>query len=1096
MNKKITYTPSQLITFVNSRFAAWYDRAEREFPEICSELKNPEDEMLAVLRDKGLAHENEVFQNLEKEFKSIKRDTATFEETVQHLKNGTELLFQARLETDNFRGIADFIVKEGDEYIVMDTKLKKSVVPYMIFQLCIYSEAIGNALGKLPSCFKVITGDGVHHKLKLADYYAYFKSVESDFLEFQKNFDINNPPKPEDFSDHGDWSDYAQKLLDEKKHLSLIANISRKQISKLNATGIHSTEDLLRINPEKIKGMKPEVLAKLKKQNKLQIESLGSEKPKFEIVCPFTLPAPSPMDVFFDMEGYPLYDDGLEYLFGMCVKDEDTVNFVDFWAHNHAEEKKAFEEFIDYCVDRYMHDPSMHIYHYANYEVAAMRKLSTKYGTREDEVDEFLKLGVFVDLYKVIKKSFMIGTPSYSIKSVELLYRGKRESTVTNAGDSVVAYSRWAESGESIDWRESPLLKSIRDYNEDDCVSTLELVEWLRPYSSDEALTKADPAGSAENVDNDKDSTGDEEVSFTIPPHLSEKESLALQNLFHMTNFHRRSKKPFWWRYFDSVNMTQEEIEEDLECLSDLNFISSDKNKFTYSYNSTEETKLGKDSKCATILEKIKVSIHEIDPAKEEIILTVPKNKISVIPKNISLMSHDFINDESLRKCVNGYFLKICTSIQNKETIKCPIWDFLTKAKPRLNGLTGQLINESHDFLEECKNVVTNMDNTTLCIQGPPGAGKTYTASHVIAHLISNGKKVAITSNSHKAINHLLLESILVIEKNNKKVKGYKVTSDRNNQLNHPQIEEGEFGDLDLSKFQIVAGTAWAMARFSSSAFDYVFVDEASQVASANIMSIASGAKNIVIMGDQMQLGQPTQGQHPLESGKSILEYYIGDMRTIPKDMGIFLPNTFRMHPSICNLISVQVYESRLKPADHCKNRILFSRKDKSDPEAGIYFLPVEHADNTQCSTEEVEAILRLKDELIGRMKTNKDGQAEGPLTLEDILFVAPYNHQVKLLQEALGPDAHVGSVDKFQGQERPVVILSMCTSSAEVVGSRGVEFLFSINRLNVALSRAQSLVYVVGSPALKQMRTNSIKKMPLLNFWCALMSYAKTVRI
>jgi superfamily I DNA and/or RNA helicase len=238
-----------------------------------------------------------------------------------------------------------------------------------------------------------------------------------------------------------------------------------------------------------------------------------------------------------------------------------------------------------------------------------------------------------------------------------------------------------------------------------------------------------------------------------------------------------------------------------------------------------------------------------------------------------------------------------------------------------------------------------------------------------------------------------------------------------------------------------------------------------------------------------MQLGQPVQGSHPGESGLSVLEYLLQGQATIPAELGIFLGTTWRLHPQLCDFISDAVYDGRLHPAPHTFRRVVRSTPTARyvTREAGLLYVPVEHEGNTQASEEEVAVIRELVDELVGRDITNEQGQVAGRLRLEDIVFVAPYNMQVRKLAATLGAHARVGSVDKFQGQEAPVVIVSMCASQGE--GSpRGLEFLLHKNRLNVALSRAQSLAIVVACPALAQTRARSLPQMALLNLFCRIM--------
>ena len=280
-------------------------------------------------------------------------------------------------------------------------------------------------------------------------------------------------------------------------------------------------------------------------------------------------------------------------------------------------------------------------------------------------------------------------------------------------------------------------------------------------------------------------------------------------------------------------------------------------------------------------------------------------------------------------------------------------------------------------------------------------------------------------------------------------------------------------------------GTAWAFSNeHVKDTFDYLFIDEAGQVSVANMIGMSQSCSNIILMGDQMQLGQPIQGTHPGESGMSILDYLLEDHATIPSDIGVFLPKTFRMHPQVCELISRQVYEGKLS-SDACTHKhIVQTAGPLITQQSGVCFVSVAHEGNTQGSPEEVTHIKAIANELIGSPYWPDPDGVERNIAWDDILFVAPYNYQVNLLRAALGEDAKIGSIDKFQGQEAPIVILSMCASDA-ADSPRGIDFLFSKNRLNVAISRAQALAIVVGNRKLAQTRVNSLKQMEQINFFC-----------
>jgi superfamily I DNA and/or RNA helicase len=431
---------------------------------------------------------------------------------------------------------------------------------------------------------------------------------------------------------------------------------------------------------------------------------------------------------------------------------------------------------------------------------------------------------------------------------------------------------------------------------------------------------------------------------------------------------------------------------------------------------------------------------------------------------------------------------------------KSAIIDFMMRSKPRIKGHPEGPIASSHDSGKRLKQIIhaiRNLDCSYLTIQGPPGAGKSYTGKHVIAELMKSGAKVGITSNSHKAINNLLLSTAKYCKEegidatfyctkdNEPELSDYDVTILKNNELvNHIQAS------------CVMGTTAWGFAREDlESTLDYLFVDEAGQVAVANLIAMSRSADNLILMGDQMQLGQPSQGSDPGESGLSVLDYLLHETPTIPDDMGVFLGTTYRMHSKINRLISEHIYEGKLNAHPDNDKRIIKVPAKYQGPlniEAGVLFIPVEHEGNTQASSEEVAVIRELANSLIGRTfftgeaSTERSSLETRTIDWNDILFVAPYNHQVSKLRAALGTQAKVGSVDKFQGQEAPIVFLSMCASDASE-SPRGLDFLFDKHRINVAISRAQSLAVVVGNPSIGQTPVSRVEQLKLVNLFNAI---------
>jgi uncharacterized protein len=1072
------HSPSQLITFIDSPYASWHDRALKEYPESFKDLQDEEDKLQSVLQKKGFEHEKKILEGFRARGLRIK-ENVQFGEVATAIMEGYDVIYQAKLTTERFCGDADFIVKEDGEYVIYDTKLAREVKPYMIYQLCIYTEALGLILGEIPKKFKIITGLGEIITKNTFDYFYYFKAVEKEFLHFHDSFEINNPPLPENYASHGSWSDHAEIELLKRDHLSIVASITRKNIQNLEGIGIATVQDLIESPFSTDTRIDKDIFERLKMQAKLQRDSETKEKPLYKIRREINIPTKTPEDLYFDMEGYPLYGkDGLEYLFGMTLPNG---NFVDFWAHNEEEEKKAFSDFVDLAISNFKKNKSMKIYHYASYEVIAMRKLSTKYGLKEKEVDTLLRNEVFIDLYKVVKDSLIIGTPNYSIKSVEKIYRPKRKTEVANAGDSVVAYAEWIESAESKDWQESKRLKNIRDYNKDDCDSTLELADWLRSLMTKKYKSPEKEIKEKTEKETDIDLIRkDFLVKYPNDP--------IFENLTYLLDFNQRKDKPMWWRYFDRYTMSKVEFEEDLSCLSELHFKEKNNNEVIYTFEPSEETKIKGGDTCVS-LENITFNIIGVDTKKGILKGKVAYKNLDNLPRKVSLMIHQSFNTKSIDERI----LEFVAHYNDRDKKFLAVRDFLNRSRPRLTKTKFPLVEINESRTNEALKIVDILDETTLCIQGPPGTGKTYTASKMIAHVVRKGKKVAILSNSHKAIINLLNAAFLELLPN-EKISGLKIGQKNQEDITDSRIDIVDAVD-DLNGYHVFAGTIFSICKCPLEYFDYLFIDEAGQVALAHLVAGGMSAKNIILMGDQQQLPQPVEGSHPLETGLSLLDYYLQGKPTIDDDFGIFLNVTYRMHSDISDFISKSIYEGKIYSHKENDKRIVQKAKEL-ELESGIVFVPVDHVGNSQASVEERRAIIELTRSILGRNKTDKAGVIIGKISLEDILFVAPYNLQVSLLSEDLERQfklvPKVGSVDKFQGQEAYIVILSMCTSSELEIGSRGIDFLFSLNRLNVAITRAQSLAFVVGSPNLNNVRTSSIDKMINLNFWNYLVNSSK----
>jgi superfamily I DNA and/or RNA helicase len=419
------------------------------------------------------------------------------------------------------------------------------------------------------------------------------------------------------------------------------------------------------------------------------------------------------------------------------------------------------------------------------------------------------------------------------------------------------------------------------------------------------------------------------------------------------------------------------------------------------------------------------------------------------------------------------------------------ITGILRRDYPRFHGSTG--IGSDQDEVVLTIDAIGRLDRSHLLIQGPPGAGKTYTASHAIAEMLARGKRVGVSSHSHKAINNLLRAVEATSTDRGLRFRGVKKSSYEEQYLNGSIIEDTTDNDYAAGGgHELIAGTAWLFAREElDQQLDYLFVDEAGQVSLGNTIAMGVSAKNVILVGDQMQLSQPIQGSHPGRSGLSALEHLLDGAETVPPDRGIFLSKTRRMHPDLCRFISDAFYDGRLMPeaGNERQGLILNPSADPALVATGLRFISVEHDGCSQKSEPEADRVRQLYQSLLGQRWTNRELRVR-PIGVEDILVVSPYNMQVNLLRSRLPEGARVGTVDKFQGQEGAVVLISMATSSGDDL-PRQIEFLYSRNRLNVAISRAQCLAVIVASPRLLETSCSMIEQLRLVNALCWAKNFA-----
>ena len=1082
------YSPSDLVTFLECSHTTFLSSKGE------STSKN-NDAFNALLKQKGFEHEQSYLQTLRDQGLSvveIAKDVklaARVQATTQALRNGADVIFQAVLHDGCWRGDTDLLLKcntpsklGNHSYEVLDAKLARSPEPKHIIQLCAYSKLLEKLQGVRPVKMHLLTGDDNKHSFKVSDYFYYYRWAKKRFMDYVQRIPKQSYPQPCNHCKICHWKEHCDAQWQRDNHLSLIADISKAQHDKLVAAGITSVAQLAAI-PEGHHIAK--TFAQLREQASLQTYKQTTGKNKYKILDKSEgkgfsrIPPPQPGDLFFDVEGDPLCPQGLVYLFGIYYLDaEQNENFKPFWAHDHEQEKEAFCQLMQFFVKHLEQHPKAYIYHYSHCETTELKRLAGRYAAYEEQLDNLLRADKFIDMYVVVREGIRISEPRYSLKNLETFYMPKRAETVTTAADSVVAYNKWLVT------KDDCYLKEIADYNEQDCKSTKLLRDWLIKIAGGVSFTD-DASDESDKESTDKQERKERELEYEEYCQRlqasSAQSSAVRERIMHLLEFHRREDKPQWRRILARRNKSLQELIDDSECIANLKQYGErqkEKNSWLYTYKfPSQEYKLKVGDKVLDASTKWDNAgkIHTLDEDKQQVQLKHTKH----LPSELAIGSGRPFPTKDQRAALYHLADRLLTDT-NYTGVEI---ELLQKAKPRTSFVTHRTLQT------KVLQAVSGLEQSYLFIQGPPGTGKTQIAAETVAELLKQGKKIGISANSHKVIHNLLERIEEIAKQRGISFHGIKKASKNNSESffeNEAFIVNKEKTEDITADAGLFAGTSWL---FTNKKFcvelDYLFIDEASQVALADVLAMSRCAQNIVLIGDQMQLGQPIQGTHPGESGLSVLEFLQGESATIAATQGVFLNKTYRLRPSICKFISNVFYDSRLQTEASTSTRSLHLQGVANLPDDGIAVVPAEHDGCGQKSEAEGEIIRNMFDELLG--KPCHDGEKVRALTVEDILVIAPYNVQVNYLRSQLRPGARVGTIDKFQGQEALVVLISMTTSSAEYL-PRNIEFLFSPNRLNVALSRAQCLAVVALSPQLLSIPCRKVEQLQLVNNFCRLM--------
>lgn len=862
------------------------------------------------------------------------------------------------------------------------------------------------------------------------------------------------------------------------------------------------------------------------------------------------LPAPNAGDLFFDFEGDPLYREGdsvedsrwgIDYLFGMVDVAEQ---FTPIWAHELEAERAALLQFLELVQQRRAEFAGMKIYHYASYERTHLLSIAARHGVGEQQVDQLLRENVLVDLYPIVRSALRVGSRSYSIKKLEPLYMGdelRNEDGVTNAAQSVTEYAVARELTHSDDpqLRASgkAKLEAIADYNRYDCVSTLRLRDWLRELATAHGIEPAMPVPSSRETDTEivlsPTATKLTELGKNIADDVTAKAAAIAASAI---DYHEREQKSFWWAHYDRLVAPLEDWADTRGVVvidHQHSFVETDW---------VEPTGRARNFKRRLFIRGTVAPGSNLKPDTDVYLVYENPVPFDFVPSSsgaraarqatIIEVHVDGIVVEESRKpdtpawqalpaaitpgpppragaqkgAIEEWGEHIAEELKAGKTIRDPAFDVLLKNTPQLsNQMALVSVNSpealSHGGSDEARTIgaviasLLALQNSTIGVQGPPGTGKTYLAARVIRKLVEEHHwHIGVVAQSHAVVENVL-EGVVAAGLNPEQVGKVAQQGSQPEDLvgagftwvksnGHQQFTTGH---RSAGRGCVIGGTAWDFSnaeRFGRKSLDLIVIDEAGQFSLAPTIAVSVAARNLLLLGDPQQLPQVSQGTHPEPVDTSALGWLIGEHETLPAEMGYFLAETRRMRPELAEIVSELSYDGRLHAHPSTLKRNI---RDAGPP--GLLWHPVDHHGNSTSSVEEADAVVHIVQKtLSGHLTEHPDPERQ--LTQSDVIVIAPYNAHVEAITQALHTAGlnriRVGTVDKFQGQEAAVAIVSLAASSPEDA-PRGLEFLLLRNRLNVAISRGQWCAHLVSSPALSSALPHTVEGLTSLSSYLRL---------
>jgi len=1096
------------------------------------------DPALDLLRERGLAHERGYVEHLTKEgldvvdLRGLEGDEAR-ERTLEAMRNGAGAIVQASLQDGRWVGRADVLLRVEEpsglgawSYEPVDTKLALETKGGTVLQLCLYADLTASVQGRPPKEMHVIKpGAGFpRESFRFDDFRAYFRLVRR---RLESAIDRNEPdstyPDPVPHCDVCNWWKECDERRRRDDHLCLIAGIRSVHIEELHEQGIFTLEKFAK--RKKPLARRPgrgamDTFVKIHEQAKLQLRGRKEGRLLYELL-PFEegrglalLPEPSEGDVFFDIEADPFADEGgMEYLLGVAYDDgRGGLEYRAFRGLDRAGERQALEDFIGFVMERWRSYPEMHIYHFSPYEPAAIKRMAGRHGTCEEELDRLLRGGRFVDLLAVTRQGLRASVESYSLKEMERFFDFRRDVDLREAGAALRRVACELELGNAASVPDDDLM-IVERYNRDDCMATAGLRAWLEERRAElEKQTGEIPR--PELKSGDPGETVAERVAAArevfdllvdgLPEDRSEwsGEDRARWLLAHELEYFHREDKCVWWEYYRLQELEHEELLEERKALGGLEFIGEcggTKRCPVHRYRfPAQESDLRPGEQLAEVRGNRIGTVETIDTGRG--IIDIKKRQDSADRHPAAVFANDNVSTEKMEKSLLELAGHIAGHGMEGDGRFRAARDLLMKMPPRLSSASpagSSLRRDPEDVVDAAIRLVRGLGHGVLPIQGPPGSGKTYTGARMIAALAADGARIGVTAVSHKVIRKLLEEVLDAGRERGINLEAIHKTNrlSGNGHVGLTEVSTNDKAIASIGENRIVGGTAWLWATESATeSLDYLFVDEAGQLSLAHTLAASRSARNLVLLGDPQQLEQPQQALHPEGADVAALVHILDGKKTIPDDRGLFLDVTWRLHPDICAFTSEVYYEGRLRSLPGLEKQAITG--DSPFTGSGLFFVPVEHRGNSSRALEEVDVV----DHIVRGLLEGDNGWTDRKgdrheLSEADILVVAPYNAQVYALSDRLPGGVAVGTVDRFQGQEAPVVIYS-ATSSSVQDAPRGMSFLYNPNRFNVATSRARCICILVASPYLLEPECRTPHQMRLANGLCRYREMAEEVNV